>query len=633
MIELLLNGLSIDLTGNEDVALSYAASKLQDIQSRNGDFSTTFKVPLTNKVKQAIGFSNLFTSASTFPYRVAEAEIREQGVVVMKGFASVKAIDDYLNVFVFGGNTNWFDEIRDRFLQDLDYYNLDLVYNAAIVSANRLNNHTKKFLFPNIYFGGFANPSQPYDVSDFLPAIYAVDVFRKIFDEIGWTIESDIFENPDFLTEVILPTNPKWLRKNPGQVIKYTFDNPSYTTGSTGFDYPGVLKTVYDRLKLFTASNVWTTALASSSYFTVPSTGSFRVKGYFEFTDNGSASPIELRIGVFLAGALNPTSLQLLGTAYPTGLGLTTRIEFDKTFSIAGSTVNRHCFYFGSAAPNALLNLNGEVEITCQDTFYKEVQPEGLTDFAMALPENVSQIDFVKHILNEYCLIPKADPSTKVIKLFTFEELSKNKSKALNWTNKVDLKNAVQIIYKADDYGQKNLLEYKEDKNDLNLAYKQDAGSFEVSDLNLSPEKIVFQSVFSSLARGDVSGVELALIPSKLFKLNPKIGRIAITNSNLVTQWGQSAPTQSAEVFSINLQERIDEYYPTLLNSLALFKLLGIKVNLKPSDINQLDFSKPVFLDFTCDNLGHVSGYFYINLVDQYKPGAGETTKVEFVKI
>ncbi len=48
MIELILNGVSIDLSDNQDFALSFAASKLQDIESRSGDFSTTFNIPLTS---------------------------------------------------------------------------------------------------------------------------------------------------------------------------------------------------------------------------------------------------------------------------------------------------------------------------------------------------------------------------------------------------------------------------------------------------------------------------------------------------------------------------------------------------------------------------------------------------------
>ena len=50
---------------------------------------------------------------------------------------------------------------------------------------------------------------------------------------------------------------------------------------------------------------------------------------------------------------------------------------------------------------------------------------------------------------------------------------------------------------------------------------------------------------------------------------------------------------------------------------------LSINLNLKPLDIQQLDFMKPIWL---------IDSYYYINNVSQYK-GDGTTTKVELVKI
>jgi len=50
---------------------------------------------------------------------------------------------------------------------------------------------------------------------------------------------------------------------------------------------------------------------------------------------------------------------------------------------------------------------------------------------------------------------------------------------------------------------------------------------------------------------------------------------------------------------------------------------LSINLNLKPLDIQQLDFMKPIWL---------INSYYYINNVSQYK-GDGTTTKIELVKI
>jgi len=159
MIKLRLNGVNFDMTGNDDFALSFSASKLQSIESRSGDFSTTFSLPLTSSLATAIGHTNRLDSASQFPYSDIAAEVFINEILVFNGFAKVLRITDVLEMQVFSGNSNWLNLINEKQLQELDLSALNLTMNAANVQANRLNDYTVGFLFPNAYYGAFALPA------------------------------------------------------------------------------------------------------------------------------------------------------------------------------------------------------------------------------------------------------------------------------------------------------------------------------------------------------------------------------------------------------------------------------------------------------------------------------------------
>ena len=118
MIELILNGISIDLTGNEDFALSFGASKLQDIASRSGDFSTTFNLPLTSSVKQALGHINRIDSGSDLPYQELTAKVYNNSALIFNGFARIERVTDSIELSIYAGNSNWLNLIKDKQLTD-----------------------------------------------------------------------------------------------------------------------------------------------------------------------------------------------------------------------------------------------------------------------------------------------------------------------------------------------------------------------------------------------------------------------------------------------------------------------------------------------------------------------------------
>lgn len=636
MIELILNGINIDLTGNEDVALSYAASKLQDIKSRNGDFSTTFKVPLTNVVKQAIGHSNNFTSNSSFPYRVAEAEIRESGVTVMRGFARIEKIASEIEVNVFSGNSNWFDLIRNKSLQELDLSHLDHDYTAASIEANRLNTYVSGFVYPNIYYGGFTNPLTPYSASDFFPSIYYNCILKQIFADIGWTVEGEILDDELFKKSAVLFSNDLWQRKSNGKVFKCEVTNQNYITGVTGFDYVGFNIKEYDHFKLFKAEPAFTNVIGDAAYWEVFVGADFRIKGSLSFITNTTTSPMDLNIGIIPAVGTTPSIYHTLTTLFPGSAGTTLKFDWDIILNLPASGGNKYCLFLGSSGTNSLENFSGYIELYSDASFYKNVEVGGITDLAMCLPKEINQLDWVKQLINQFSLIIIPDSTFKKVTFRYFEKVIENKANARDWSNKVDLRTHPEIEHLSENYAQRSILKYANDSNDPllnNLNIGQ--GVFEIDDKNLPFELVIYESGFSGIARTSNLGNTVASIPIRESSVTPRIGCISITNDNLIKQFGQATPTQSAEVFfnDLSFENLIPKYYSGLVVAFNRFKMIRLYLNLTAADINQIDYMRPIYLNFISDWLGHVNGYFYLNLVDQYKPGAGEATLVETVNI
>jgi hypothetical protein len=63
-----------------------------------------------------------------------------------------------------------------------------------------------------------------------------------------------------------------------------------------------------------------------------------------------------------------------------------------------------------------------------------------------------------------------------------------------------------------------------------------------------------------------------------------------------------------------------------LSDVLNRLKVVSVPIRLNASDINQLDFTRPVYIK-------HFNAYFYISAIKAYTPTNNESTTVELVKL
>jgi hypothetical protein len=269
-----------------------------------------------------------------------------------------------------------------------------------------------------------------------------------------------------------------------------------------------------------------------------------------------------------------------------------------------------------------------------EDFSYKQNVPIGYTiQMSKALPD-ISQAEFISAVVNQFNAIITADYISKKATFSKFEGIDLKRSNPLNWTDRVDLSDNLELTFESDIYAQTNWFRYKKDDADIygGAILIQDA-NFTIVNNSLPLEQDIIELPFAATARPFIQSANLAAIPIRLSNVVPRCLVVEITSGNIITMVGQSTPTQSAEMFfsAIRFQDLLNTYYPALIRILQEYKLVRFLIRLKANDLVNIDYTRPIFLDFETEWNGQVRGYFYLNFIDQYT-GEGSCF-VELIKL
>ena len=303
---------------------------------------------------------------------------------------------------------------------------------------------------------------------------------------------------------------------------------------------------------------------------------------------------------------------------------------------------------------------------------------------------DINLANFVKDVMFRHGAISQYNSNTRTLTINKFQDLEKNKRLAIDFSDKVDLSKPPVFDFTKvlQNFKKTSKITYSPDEEDnelviFNKAFKQGLGDAvkEIDNDNLSGEGVIYESVFSATLQGytfpyPVNGnndnskfylpnMRYAVDPENIKDLQPRIllkaGKLDVEsfnkggyidilfNGNYEGSMGYAyfAKQQvSLDDNSLNLnldtlafdnqkQSTTNYIGNTILqkNYRLYFEILkqpihlSIYLNVNALDIQQLDFFKPIWLDFS---LGR--GYYYLDNVSQYK-GDGTSTKFELVKI
>jgi hypothetical protein len=649
-MKITINDIEVDAIVDNDTALTKSVNKMQSLSSRNGSFSTEIEAALSTNNRQLTANSQSTDSVTNFPYGVNSCEIEAHGYNVMKGFATLEETSNNYKIRAFGELSNVFDLIGDAKLKELnlDYSNgssINHIWNYANVIANRNNAWSDGFIYPNINYGKWDSNTVRANWNDLYPSVFAKYLFLRIFHSIGYSVVGEFLDNELFENEIVpmvkIPSTPSYALdgfKTQSTKISqtYLFDNPPFGT----LDPKNILFDILNKNGDFQLSNeivngTYATILRPSNYGITKlnfSLTSDVVIGFSAIIQAPSVGYLDIKQQTLAAG-LNTFSFEVEKTVPD----LFIRFVIDTPVSIPYT-----------------VNLSGTLNTETAST----ILVEGNTVYVNECLPDVSQKDFLTTIVNQYNLMITIDSSLRTVNFSYFNSVDTNKSNAIDWTDKLDITDLPTIQYAIDGYGQNNLLSYETDDNDIELrkANTYGQGTLFCNNLNLEKTTEVFKSKFAPIVRVPALRDPITQAFIQLWKsedggttyrtqsVKPRIAYINRgetftihgTSGAIGGGGGASNSGPSSGVYFQDLEfagSLIPKFYNIVVNMLNSPYFLSANFFLKVKDYNEIDFTKPIYLDCIIKGYGNIKGYFYCNEIKQFKINRYETTEVELIKI
>ena len=500
--ELYINNTKADLN-KTDITLSYKSNLLTDISKIISNSSYTIRLPKTAKNLALIECSHLPSSTSRYPYLKHKGTLLRNGIEMIKN-ANVVLLEtgETIEVALTWGNvTNFAGVVNDgKKLTDITHGTVEGV--DWVVWSNKGSNSAQ---FPLIDYGFNSDDPNVW----YHPVVTVKWILDKIQEQSGVTFNFPS-DKLTVINKMIIPLltrndSEELYSKYPinlvgtgigrdnrvvnyfGLNINFNGDDTQRKYGET-VDYQQQNSTVkayrisYDSDKSHikgTVMTVFRSTTISIDYLTV--------ELWIDRTSIATFRPISYQVNNNLwTVGFNIDCTFNMSTGQIISLGLLSGRGYFSSASDAGSNTNL----------NLTLSARGEIS-------FGEKFP-----LVPNLPD-IKQIDFIKAVASMVGLFALPDGENG-IKFIPFDNLSANKSKAVDWTNRVIMAyNSVtprNLQYTLNNIAQNNWFRYKEDDNVMGNY----DGNIQVDDATIEYERDAITLPFSACStKGGVAYIPL----------------------------------------------------------------------------------------------------------------------------
>ena len=564
----------LDVADHSDfpLAMTFQISDFRDLTSTSGDYSKTFKIPATKNNNNIL--KHLYTPNISVDNKVTNNKSCRilfnnlyslVGLIQVDGVGGYGETPSYYNCVFFGSNLSWASKIQDTYMNIINWgdegknltYNKDSIvatwqhedcnnasnspivypitsygdYNElgmdrTIQLLDTLGEHNTSLGSSYTGYYGFYDDGNSYGtptpVADWRPSVFVKTTLEKIFNDIGYTINS-AFMNTDMFKKLV------WLLPN----FKYSDPDQRDIQYSYGNHFTGE-----GLIDSFTASTVGTNSYTNTEFFPDlndagadfvlntntdntgwdAATGIFTAQEYGNYTINANnfglyfnnwvndpnrfttVDYVRLSIQVQTVGQsgssswVNISSVQSLGfslqygnASSQTGSIPLTIPEFSqflnkgdklrlkvmakmKTNGYVVSTVDFHLF--GSSTPTSATtssNPNGQYGIGLKPIHVEYGQTYNLND---VINPAYKQIDFIKGVAHAFNLQMTTDESTKTVNIEPFDSFYKPYGDAIDWTYKLDRSSETSDKWLESDLKRTLVFKYKSDNADAKVKFR-----------------------------------------------------------------------------------------------------------------------------------------------------------------
>lgn len=226
------------------VAITKEIAPIEAPDQRSGFYTKTFVVVGDGAANKAFGHlfnvsSSVLNATSTNyqpdynPNLKARFQYWSDGMVLFDGFCRLDevtiedgAIKYHLNAF--SGISNFFDELGEKKLSELDVSSFDHTYNRSNVEASWTHDYTDGYVYPMINYGELDGSKMSlWGTNHFHIAVFAKMLWDKIFNAHQWAYESTFLDTHHF-EKLIIPSS-----SSDNQLPSSTISDWTFTVGSS----------------------------------------------------------------------------------------------------------------------------------------------------------------------------------------------------------------------------------------------------------------------------------------------------------------------------------------------------------------------------------------------------------------
>lgn len=682
--ELYFNGQLADFDNEDEdvIAGTYATNQLGEIESRQGNHTNTYNLPMSNRNRKIFENAENPNSVDDTPYRQMEHVVIIEGVEVFRGFARIEESGEVYEVTGYSGNTDFYTAIKDKDLRDIDVSDLDHIRDDATVAASWTN--TEGYIYAFLDYGKYVDLGLNGDNAeimpdDLYPHVFMKTLIERIVSQAGYQLKGSVLKDQRFRNQLV-----------PFGSFPLVGDQDNFFNGEK--DLPTVATTTPQVITLQPVDDPG---------------GNYDAFGNY-------VSPIKQRIRITLTCNLRATrNIPFVGTA---------TLQINKISGMTESEL-RHVSFYQNPATTGFANYNATFEVNLNegdkiflklhknetsltasvDTMQLQIDPirtlgyGAHIEMSKTLPDE-SQADFFLDFLNQYGLIQQTDTENKILTLTFFDDIPKNNP--VDWSNKIDDSERPNVKYRFDNYAQNNTLKFKNDEvpddgDVTGIITDGQAKVFTIDDTTLEKEYTAFESNFYLPTNDTTFQGQLSTIAPLIFNIkksdrsadqikwkgiwngtdsfvkndvvyddagyfkalqdttnvNPSsddgtrwegvdesdiwdikeksfYGTLVNGNFNLVVKFqsGDLPLTKIVRNDNLNWSYVWDNYYKSFSKILDRTKIVKVLIKLNYADINQLDLTRPVYIS-------RYGNYFYVDIVDQFKFNETDSTYVTLVRL
>jgi hypothetical protein len=670
--ELYIEDKLVDLPTDADISIEYAIAKIGEIEKRSGVRSAEFTIPKTAKNKAIFENPDDVNNIGTKPYRRLKARYYSNGIDQQISFATLKESAQGYNVNIYGGNSDFFAALKDNSIRDLDLNEYNHHWDIDYVNLSKPQDYPIKYALvdyqtdsPNT---GMNNTDSRAYLGVILPCIYEEFLIEQIVLQKGYTINNETKLEPIFQSgKMALPIGgDEYQRDTDLSRLKGVFQLGTIPTGQPAGNF-------YNAASITSQEqSYWQQYFNSNSNFG----GAFVIPDECKITYkldinlyNFGASAEFIYIDVYstdtIAGSalIRTYSINVPVTGYPPTTPINFTVTDDVTCVIPTVGYCSFSFVVRSASGSNVFNQVGDNYFEILDAellldnrgrlieYVRDIEFENsgiyvynYVTVASNLPD-FSQSDYFKSYIQKTCSLVFVDEINKVVNIYPFKKVLDSIALAKDWSNKLDFTDVPQITYTL-DYSQRNILMYADDDDVIKPSGTD--YTILIDDENLEYEQTLVELPFSATEMIErLNGVNICKInrfTANAFDVNFQPRSIFITFGSGSFRYRFAVGSDLGSVvfttdipythfidinkdYSLGFERDLYfDLWQFIGGVIDRTKIVTCLLRLNASDINQLDLTIPVYIEY-------FNSYFYVSKISGYNPNRNVSTLVELVKL